>query len=86
MGALGAYDGLERRDALTAMGVKAQILFANNSNVDLLTNSDEARAIASRYNDYAIDFTKRTKNRARRRLPDQHAERRNGPSRRLSAS
>jgi predicted TIM-barrel fold metal-dependent hydrolase len=65
LGALGAYDGDERRDALTAMGVRAQILFANNSNFDLLANGDEARAISSRYNDFIIDLTKRSDNRAR---------------------
>ena len=65
MGALGAYDAAERSQALTAMGVKAQLIFANNGNWELLENNDKARNACSRLNDYLIDRTQRTDNRAR---------------------
>ncbi|HXC38431.1 MAG TPA: amidohydrolase family protein [Burkholderiales bacterium] len=65
MGALGAYDPIERRDALTAMGVKAQLLFANNGNWELMADTDEARAICMRYNDHIVEVTQRSDNRAR---------------------
>lgn len=65
LGALGAYDPLERRDALTAMGVRAQLIFANNTNWDLLEGGDDARGYCSRYNDYVIAATQRADNRAR---------------------
>lgn len=65
LGALGAYDADERVEALDAMGIRTQLLFANNTLFDLRGLSERARAASVKYNDYAIDFSNRSKGRAR---------------------
>jgi uncharacterized protein len=65
MAALGAYDAQERVEAFDAMGVAVQLLFPNIGAANMRLDSDEARAVCSRYNDYAIDFTTKTGGRAR---------------------
>lgn len=64
LGALGAYDADERIEAMDLMGIKAQLLFPNTGGVEMRAHTKGAQIVCSRYNDYAIDFTKRTKNRA----------------------
>ena len=65
LGALGAYDADERVEALDRMGIKAQLMFANNTLYDLRATTAGARDACVRYNDYALDFTRRTKGRCR---------------------
>jgi len=65
LGALGAYDPDERVEALDRMGIKAQLMFANNTLYDLRATTKAARDACVRYNDYALDFTRRTKGRCR---------------------
>ena len=65
IGALGAYDADERVEALDMMGIKAQLLFANHNQHDLRATTQVARNASVRYNDYALDFTNRTKGRCR---------------------
>lgn len=65
MGALGAFDPQERVEALNEMGIESQLLFPNTGCAELRRNSPEARAVASRYNDFALDFTRQTNGRAR---------------------
>jgi predicted TIM-barrel fold metal-dependent hydrolase len=65
IGALGAYDPDERVQALDMMGIKAQLMFANNGDYDLRGTTAVARNASIRYNDYALDFTNRTKGRCR---------------------
>ena len=65
LGALGAYDPDERVEALDRMGIKAQLMFANNTLYDLRATTQAARDASVRYNDYALDFTRRTKGRCR---------------------
>jgi predicted TIM-barrel fold metal-dependent hydrolase len=47
------------------MGIHAQLLFPNLGTCEFRIDTDEGRRICQRYNDYAIDFTKRSGNRAR---------------------
>ncbi|MGE0387140.1 MAG: amidohydrolase family protein [Gammaproteobacteria bacterium] len=65
IGALGAYDAAERVEALDALGMKAQFLFSNTFSAELRIDSDAARRVCARYNDYALDFSRRTAGRAR---------------------
>src|SRR5262249_52192073 len=60
LGALGAYDPEERVEALERMGIKAQLMFANNTLHDLRAATPAARDASVRYNDYALEFTRRT--------------------------
>lgn len=62
--ALGAYDAAERLEAMNLMGVRKQLLFPNTGGLEGRVHSDAARVVCSRYNDYAIDFTRKTGNRA----------------------
>jgi predicted TIM-barrel fold metal-dependent hydrolase len=62
--ALGSFDAAERVEAMDMMGVKKQLLFTNTGGLELRVDSDAARIVCSRYNDYAIDFTKKTRGRA----------------------
>jgi predicted TIM-barrel fold metal-dependent hydrolase len=64
LGALGAYDAEERVEALDRMGIKAQLLFPNSGGVENRAHSRDALRVCERFNDYAIDFTQRTKGRA----------------------
>ena len=65
LGALGAYDPDERVEALDMVGIKAQLLFANNSLYDLRGTTAVARNASTRYNDFALDVTNRTGGRCR---------------------
>jgi len=65
MGALGAFDPVERGEAIERMGIHAQLLFPNLGTNEFRVDSDEGRLVCQRYNDYAIDFNKRSGNRAR---------------------
>jgi predicted TIM-barrel fold metal-dependent hydrolase len=65
LGALGAYDPDERVEALDMMGIRAQLMFANNTLYELRATTELARNASVRYNDYALDFTRRTKGRCR---------------------
>lgn len=65
IGALGAYDADERLEALDRMGIKTQLMFANNTLYDLRAATAAARDACVRYNDYALDFTRRTRGRCR---------------------
>jgi predicted TIM-barrel fold metal-dependent hydrolase len=63
--ALGSYDAKERVEALDMMGIKAQLLFPNTMTTEQRVNSDAARRVCTRVNDYAIAWTKKTGGRAR---------------------
>ena len=63
--ALGSYDAGERVEALDMMGIKAQLLYPNTMTTEQRINSDAARRVCMKYNDYAIDWTKKTGGRAR---------------------
>jgi predicted TIM-barrel fold metal-dependent hydrolase len=65
IGALGAFDPAERVEALDMMGIKAQLLFANNNLYDLRGTTVIARNASRRYNDHALYFTNATKGRCR---------------------
>jgi len=65
IGALGAFDPDERVDALDMMGVKAQLMFPNHTLYDLRGTTVVARNASKRYNDFALDFTNRTRGRCR---------------------
>lgn len=65
LGALGAFDPDERVEALDRMGIRSQLMFANNTLHDLRAATQAARAACVRYNDYALEFTRRTKGRCR---------------------
>lgn len=63
--ALGAWNARERREALDAMGVKAQLVFYNTGSGELRIPSPEAREACRRYNDYGLEWTRGTGGRAR---------------------
>ena len=65
IGALGALHANERREALDAMGVRAQLVFYNTASGELRINSPEAREACRRYNDYSLEWTRQTGGRAR---------------------
>ncbi len=65
LGALGAYDAQERTECLDLMGVKAQLVFPNNGSGEAMIPSEAAFLGVRRYNDYALEFQRATKNRAR---------------------
>ncbi|MGE0384112.1 MAG: amidohydrolase family protein [Gammaproteobacteria bacterium] len=65
IGALGAYDPAERVEALDMMGIKAQLLFANNNTHDMRGTTVIARNASRRYNDHALEFTNATDGRCR---------------------
>ena len=65
IGALGAFDPAERVEALDMMGIKAQLLFANNNLYDLRGTTVIARNASVRYNDHALGFTNATRGRCR---------------------
>jgi predicted TIM-barrel fold metal-dependent hydrolase len=47
------------------MGIRAQLMFANHTLYDLRGTTAVARHASLRYNDFALDFTNRTKGRCR---------------------
>ena len=63
--ALGALDPTERLEAMDMTGIRAQLLFPNTALMELRGESQAARDACRRYNDYAIDWTRRAKGRAR---------------------
>lgn len=63
--ALGAYDPYERVEALDAVGIRSQIVFCNTVKLENRQNTDAARIVCRRYNDYALDWQKNTGGRAR---------------------
>jgi len=65
LGALGAYDAQERKEALDLMGVKAQLAFPNTGSAEMRIDSEAARRACQVYNDFAIDWTRTAGNRAR---------------------
>jgi predicted TIM-barrel fold metal-dependent hydrolase len=65
IGALGAFDPAERVEAMDMMGIKAQLLFANNNLYDLRGTTAVARNASRRYNDHALYFTNATNGRCR---------------------
>jgi predicted TIM-barrel fold metal-dependent hydrolase len=65
IGAMGAHDAEERKDALDLMGIDAQLVFYNTGSGEYRINSDAARAACSRYNDYGIAWQKSTGGRGR---------------------
>ncbi len=65
MPALGSYDPAERVEAIQAMGLEAQLLFPNIGAGNIRIDSDIARQVCSRYNDYAIEVTTKTRDLAR---------------------
>jgi predicted TIM-barrel fold metal-dependent hydrolase len=65
LAALGSCEADERVEVMDAMGMRAQLLFPNTAVRELRINSDAARAACSRYNDYAIAWSKKTGDRAR---------------------
>lgn len=62
--ALGASRPEDRPEALDLMGLRKQLVFFNTGSGELRIDSDEARDCCSRYNDYALDWTDRTGERA----------------------
>lgn len=65
IGAYGATDPGERLKALDLMGMRAQLIFYNTGSGEGRINSDEARAACRRYNDYGLDWQRKTGGRAR---------------------
>ena len=65
IGALGAKEADERREALDAMGVRAQLVFYNTASGELRINSPEAREACRRYNNYSLKWSRQTGGRAR---------------------
>jgi predicted TIM-barrel fold metal-dependent hydrolase len=65
IGALGAWGAEERVEALDAMGMRAQLVFYNTGSGELRIDSPEARAACRRYNDYSLEWTRQTNDRAR---------------------
>ena len=63
--ALGALDPEGRLAAMDATGIRAQLLFPNTALCELRGDSAAAREACRRYNDYAIDWTRRAGGRAR---------------------
>jgi predicted TIM-barrel fold metal-dependent hydrolase len=65
IGALGAVDAVERVEALDAMGVRAQLAFYNTGSGELRIDSSAAREACRRYNDYGLEWQRKSKNRVR---------------------
>ena len=65
LSALGAYDAIERKEALDMMGVKAQLAFPNTGSAEMRIDSDAARRACRVYNDFALDWTRDAGKRAR---------------------
>lgn len=63
--ALGALDPEGRLAAMDMTGIRAQLLFPNTALCELRGDSPAARDACGRYNDYAIDWTRRAGDRAR---------------------
>lgn len=63
--ALGASQPEERVEALDAMGMRCQLVYQNTFGKELRVDSDAARAACERYNDYALEWTRRTGGRGR---------------------
>ena len=63
--ALGAIDAADRLAAMDMTGIRAQLLFPNTSLLELRGGDQAAREACRRYNDYAIDWTQKTGDRAR---------------------
>ena len=57
--ALGAFDPKERVEALDLIGVRSQIVFGNTVKLEFRQNSDAARTVCRRFNDYALDWQKK---------------------------
>ena len=57
--ALGAFDPHERVEALDRVGIRSQIVFCNTVKVEIRQDSDMARTVCRRYNDYALDWQTR---------------------------
>lgn len=57
---LGAYDPVERVEALDRIGVRSQIVFANTVKLEARQNTDIAREVCRRYNDFALDWQRAT--------------------------
>lgn len=65
LAALGACEAEERVEAMNAMGIKAQLIFPNTALRELRLDGESALAACRRYNDYAIDWTRKTGDRGR---------------------
>lgn len=65
IGALGALDPSERVEALDAMGVRAQLAFYNTGSGELRIDSSAARDACRRYNDYGLDWQRKSNGRVR---------------------
>jgi predicted TIM-barrel fold metal-dependent hydrolase len=63
--ALGSYDPIERVEAFDRVGIRAQITFVNTVKLESRQNTDIARTVCRRINDYGLDWQKKTGNRAR---------------------
>jgi hypothetical protein len=63
--ALGAIEAEERVEALDRTGIRAALLFPNTTAREVREAGPEGMAACRRYNDYAIEWTRRTGNRAR---------------------
>ena len=61
----GAIDAPGRVEAMDGMGIRAQLLFPNTALRELRLQTAEARAVCRRYNDYVVDWTHQTGDRAR---------------------
>jgi predicted TIM-barrel fold metal-dependent hydrolase len=61
----GAIDAPGRIEAMDGMGIRAQLLFPNTALRELRLQTAAARAVCRRYNDYVIDWTHQTGDRAR---------------------
>ncbi|HEX4506787.1 MAG TPA: amidohydrolase family protein [Alphaproteobacteria bacterium] len=65
LSAHGAVDAPGRVEAMDGMGLRAQLLFPNTALRELRLETAAARAVCRRYNDYVIDWTHQTGDRAR---------------------
>jgi predicted TIM-barrel fold metal-dependent hydrolase len=65
LSAHGAVDAPGRVEAMDGMGLRAQLLFPNTALRELRLQTAAARAVCRRYNDYVIDWTHQTGDRAR---------------------
>ena len=65
LSAHGAVDAPGRVEAMDGMGLRAQLLFPNTALRELRLQTAAARAVCKRYNDYVIDWTHQTGDRAR---------------------
>lgn len=61
----GAIDAPGRVEAMDGMGIRAQLLFPNTALRELRLQTAAARAVCRRYNDYVVDWTHQTGDRAR---------------------